>query len=604
MDACGTAGSGTDVKPRDRQRFVIRVVVLGGAAALLAAWASSPPSIHSLTLWRVPILLAVTVGAELVSIRLPRGDSSEQITLGEVAIVADVALLPPAVAPLIAVVGVAVALLIRRRSPVKVAYNAGQYALATFAAVVWFHDIGGGDIRTTSGLLALFVGMAAFGASNLVTISAIIATTSGRRLRDVIREEIALSLAIALGSSSVGIVAVVLWLDRPVLVAAILAPFLTLHAAYRGWVRQKEFTIEIADQKAKLERIVAHSSEGITLVDAEGTVVLWSPSMERITGLKAGEAEGRSVGVLLRGRGPDGGGVQVEVGGEDALVEITRGDGSDRWLHVRHGAARDPSGTLRWDVIVAHDVTFERETERMKKHFLATVSHELRTPLTPIIGFAKFLLRRDDVPAQARADALSSIVERAEHMQRLVEDLLLASSIDEGDALKLHARQEPVDVSEIVDGAVRSIRASHPEREIMIEEQEPILASGDKLRLRQVLANLLDNAVKYSPPESTVRVLIRRDGTRAVVSVIDHGRGIPSDKFEDIFRKFRRLEDPDRMETGGAGLGLFIVDQLVRAMGGRVEVTSRVGHGSTFTILIPAMAAQAAGEATNTMRAG
>ncbi|MGH2728280.1 MAG: ATP-binding protein [Actinomycetota bacterium] len=592
------------MKPRDRQRFVIRVVVLGGAAALLTAWASWPPSFHAMTLVRVPILLAITVGAELVSIRLPRGDSSEQITLGEVAIVADVALLPPALAPLVAVAGVAVALLIRRRPPVKIAYNAGQYALATLAAVMWFSDVGGGDIRTTSGLLGLFVGMAAFGASNLLTISAIIATTSGRRFRDVLRDEIGLSLAIALGSSSVGIVAVVLWLDRPVLVGAILAPFLTLHAAYRGWVRQKEFTIEIADQKAKLERIVEHSSEGITLVDAEGTVVLWSPSMERITGVSAGEAEGKSVGFLLRGGGPDGGGVHVEVGGQDALIEVARADGTDRWLHVRHGAARDPMGTLRWDVIVAHDVTAERDTERMKKHFLATVSHELRTPLTPIMGFAKFLLRRDDVPADARRDALSAIVERAEHMQRLVEDLLLASSIDEGDALNLHARKEPIDVSEIVDGAVRSIRASHPEREIVVEEQEPTLASGDKLRLRQVLANLLDNAIKYSPPESTVRVLIRRDGTRALVSIVDHGRGIPSDRFEDIFRKFRRLEDPDRMETGGAGLGLFIVDQLVRAMGGRVEVTSRVGHGSTFTILIPAMAPQITDEPTRKALAG
>jgi PAS domain S-box-containing protein len=586
------------VRPEQAQRFVIRVVVLGGAAALLAAWAAAPPTLDASTIRRALVLLAVSTAAELVSIRLARGETSEQITLGEVAIAADVALLPPALSPLVAVAGLAISLLIRRRPLVKTAYNAAQYALATLAAATCFHGLGGGDIETSSGLFGLFAGMAAFGASNLLTISVIISTTTGRALRDVLRSEIALSLAIALGSSSIGIVAVALWLARPVLVGAILAPVLTLHVAYRGWIRQREFVVEIEDQKAKLERIVDHSSEGIALVDGEGTVVLWSPSMQRITGVPADEAEDKSIGFMLRGRAPDGSSVQSEVGGEDALMEITRPDGSVVWLRVRHGAARDPSGTLRWDVVVVHDVTAERETERMKKHFLATVSHELRTPLTPIIGFAKFLLRRDDIPQAARRDALAAVVDRAEHMQRLVEDLLLASSMDEGDALTLHARREPVDVSQVVDQVLRSAKTSHPERRIVVEEREPVLAVGDRLRLRQVAANLLDNAIKYSPAGTPVRVVVGREGDRAVLSVVDEGRGIPSDKFEEIFRKFRRLEDPDRMETGGAGLGLFIVDQLVQAMAGTIEIASRVGAGSSFTVRLPALDAQSAEEGT------
>ncbi|MGH2794090.1 MAG: PAS domain-containing sensor histidine kinase [Actinomycetota bacterium] len=577
------------MRPDNAKRLVIRVVVLGGAAALVAAWASAPPVLDEPTVRRAVILLLIGIAAELVSIRIPRGQTSEQITLGEVAIAADVALLPLALAPVVAVAALTLSLLVRRRPLVKTAYNAGQYAIATFAAVTCFHGLGGGDIETSAGLVALFLGMAAFGASNLLTISTIISTTSGERLGGVLRSEIGLSLAITLGSSSVGIVAVALWLERPVLVGAILAPVLTLHLAYRGWIRQRDFVTEMADQKAKLERIVEHSSEGIALVDADGTVVLWSPSMGRLTGVAPAEAEGKSIGFLLRGRAPDGSSAQVEVDGEDSLMEVTRADGSTLWLRVRHGSALDPSGTVRWDVVLVHDVTAERETERMKKHFLATVSHELRTPLTPIIGFARFLLRRDEVPATTRRDALLSVVDRAEHMQRLVEDLLLASSMDEGDALTLHARREPVDVAEVVTRVVRSLKTSKPEREIVIEEREPVLAVGDRLRMSQVAANLLDNAVKYSAPDSTVRVVIDREGDRAVLAVIDEGRGIPSDRFEDIFRKFRRLEDPDRMETGGAGLGLFIVDQLVRAMAGTVEVSSRVGQGSSFTVRLPAL---------------
>ncbi len=95
--------------------------------------------------------------------------------------------------------------------------------------------------------------------------------------------------------------------------------------------------------------------------------------------------------------------------------------------------------------------------------------------------------------------------------------------------------------------------------------------------------------MKYSAPDAPVRVVVGREGDRAVLTVVDAGRGIPSDRFEEIFRKFRRLEDPDRMETGGAGLGLFIVDQLVRAMAGTIEVSSRVGQGSTFTVRLPAL---------------
>lgn len=230
-----------------------------------------------------------------------------------------------------------------------------------------------------------------------------------------------------------------------------------------------------------------------------------------------------------------------------------------------------------------------RETERLRKEFLATVSHELRTPLTPIIGFAKFLLRRDDVSPAGRRQALASLLDRAEHMQRLVEDLLLASSVDEEGVHLPHARREPVDVSEVTERIARSVRASYPHRMVWIDEEEPVVALGDALRIGQVLANLIDNAIKYSPPDSVVRVFIARERDSVAISVVDSGRGIPADRVEEIFCKFRRLEEPDRMETGGPGLGLFIVDQLVRAMGGTIEVRSRVGHGSVFTVRLPAL---------------
>ena len=580
------------MRPQGSQRNLIRAVVLGGSAALAVTWIASRPVLDQVTVQHAIALCALTTLAELVTIRLPHGATSEVITLGEIAIAADVALLPPAISPIVAMLGLMFSLLIRRKPAVKIAYNAGQYALATTAAALIFHGIGGGDFATSLGIAALFGGMAAFAGSNLLTISAIISAISGERLLDVVREEYRLSLAVAIGNSSVGMVAVALYFARPVLVPAVLGPAVALHLAYRGWIRQLEFVKEIADQKEKLERIVAHSSEGIVLADGDGIVVLWSPSMERITGVPAVEAEGKSIGFLLRGRAADGSSVQVEVGGADESFEITRADGSDRWLRVRHGAGTDEDGVNRWDVIVVHDVTTEHATEKMKDHFLAVVSHELRTPLTPIIGYAKFLLRRDDVDPQIRKDALGSLLERSEHMQRLVEDLLLASSIDESQGMNVHARREPVDLAEIVGRCVSSARVSNPRREFALHSDGPMLVSGDSMRITQVLMNLLTNAVKFSPAEQPVIISVSREGDQAILSVTDHGRGIPSDKQEEIFQKFRRLEDPDVMETGGAGLGLFIVDQLVRAMGGTIEVDSRPGRGSTFSARFAAIAGQ------------
>jgi PAS domain S-box-containing protein len=592
------------VRKEQSQRVLIRAVVFGGAAALAAAWAATPPPLDAPTLRLAVMLTALTALAELVSIRLPHGATSEQISLGEVAIAANVALLPVAFAPTAAVAGLVVSLLIRRSAAVKVAYNGGQYAIATTAAAACFHGLGLGDPGTNAGLGALFLGMTAFAASNLLTISAIIATASGRRLRSVLRDEVALTLAIALGNSSLGIVAVALWLERPVLVPVILAPTLALHVAYRAWVRQRDYAQEVADQKAKLERIIEHSSEGIVLVDSGGTVALWSPSMTTITGVSADEAEGKAIGYLLRGRAPDGSSVSVGVGGQDGVIEVARADdGSGRFLRVRHGPARDPDGTLRWDVVVVDDVTREREVEKMKEHFLATVSHELRTPLTPIVGYAKFLLRHENVDEETRHEALVSLLQRAEHMQRLVEDLLLASTIGAGGAgMVMHARREPVDLAALTQRCVAAARVSYPERAIRFEGGgSPLVAVGDQLRISQVLANLIENAVKYSHPPSAILVRLDRRADVGVISVIDRGRGIPADQLEQIFSKFRRLEDPNRMETGGAGLGLYIVDQLVAAMGGRVEVTSRPGQGSTFSVSLPVLAGRAesgAGEHT------
>ncbi|MBI4729735.1 MAG: PAS domain S-box protein [Acidobacteria bacterium] len=582
-------------------------MTLGGAAALLGAFLAYPPEIGPGVLRRALVLVAITTASELIAIRLTHGSESELITLFEMGLVADLVLLPPALGPAVAVAGLALALALQRRTPVKAIYNIGQYALAAVAAAAVYHGIGGGQFEEARGVVGLVIGSALFAGMNLLTISAILSATEGRRLLRVLAQERGLSVAIGLGNSAVGIVAVALYQTRPVLVPAVLAPALALHLAFRGWVRQKELSRRMEEEKIKLERVVEHSSEGIVLATGDGAVLVWSPSMERMTGVSSAEAAGKALPFLLRGRGSFGEPVQVRVSTEPEPfeLEVVTASGESRWLRVQHGPASGPDGRLAFDVVVVNDVTRQREIDRLKDDFVSIVSHELRTPLTPIKGYASLLLRRsDDMPADRKREALEAIVQRTDHMARLVEDLLLVSQIArEGERRLPEVGRRSFDVAQVAEKALRSFRLGHPHRDFQLDAPAALAVAADPMRTEQVLAHLISNAVKFSEEGAPVEVRVSMEGVRVRLDVRDEGRGIPADRFEEIFEKFKRLEDPLKMTTGGAGLGLYIVSKLTQAMGGEVAVESEVGRGSTFMVWLPAGEAAGGAEITPGPRA-
>ena len=569
---------------------LIAAVAGGGALAIAISVLAYPPPLHGGVLRKALILVVLTAMSELISIRLQHGQSAELLTLFELAVVADMVLLPASVAVVVSVTGLALALIVQRKPPKKFVFNIGQYALGVVPAVAVYHGIGHGEFGSARGLVALTAGMFLFTLINLVSISAIIAATTDAPLFKVFAEEQKLSIALGLGNSAVGMVAVSLYLTRPALLPAVLAPTLALHMSFRGWVQEKELHRQMEEETNKLGRIVEHSSEGIVLADADGTVVLWSPSMERMTGVTEKEAVGKAMAYLLRGRDNFGRPVSMDVssGGEPTDLEIVATDGSVRWLRVQHGPGFDGRGQLSFDVLVVTDVTRQREVDKLKDDFISTVSHELRTPLTPIKGYASLLLRRNDEnPAERRREALQSILERADHMHRLVEDLLLASRVaTTGERRLPEVGRQAVDVGHVAEKALRSFVIAHPLREFRLDAADGAVALGDPIRIEQIVANLVSNAIKFSDEGAPVDVEIAREGVSVQIKVHDTGRGIPADKHDEIFEKFKRLEDPLRMETGGAGLGLFIVRQLARAMGGDVSVESVLGKGSTFTVTL------------------
>jgi PAS domain S-box-containing protein len=355
---------------------------------------------------------------------------------------------------------------------------------------------------------------------------------------------------------------------------------------------------QIKEEKSTLEQILGLSSDGILLLDGKGRVRVWNQAMERITGVPADEAVGLPYNELLAGLDPDGKPVRLEdllaaasPGGPraSAEVQIRTSEGLERWLRCNHSLLYE-GGDWTTDVVIVHDVTRIRQAERAKTDFVATVSHELRTPITPIKGYVEILQARGpNLSEDKRQDMLRIVAERADHLARLVEDLLLASRIssEPGGSAVVDMRRECTDLAEAARRAAADWLRG-PESRLELElPAGPLEVDADPLRLVQVLANLISNAHKYSPADQEVRLRVWRDNGWAMAAVADRGRGIPREELNRVFEKFHRVEDPMTMTTGGTGLGLYIARELTRAMGGEIEATSAPRRGSTFTVRLP-----------------
>ena len=344
----------------------------------------------------------------------------------------------------------------------------------------------------------------------------------------------------------------------------------------------------VALEKERSFAILANIADGIVAVDRQGQVVLWNAAAELITGIPQAEALGRTplqvLGRTLESEGDSPGG--------DRLLAIQRG-GEDAWLSITEAIMRDPAGVVSGRIFAFRDISADRFVEQMKSDFVSTVSHELRTPLTSIYGFAETLLRQDvQFGDQERETFLRYIASEAERLTGIVDALLNVARLDTGD---LHVNISPVDVRPVVSEVVSSADdgGANGHRFVVDLPTEPLRAEADPDKLRQIVAQLVDNAVKYSPDGGTVTIAARRKSETVEFSVVDEGMGIPQAEQQRIFRKFYRADSPtDREERSGTGLGLFIAQGLVTAMGGRIWVESAEGSGASFAFELPAARAR------------
>jgi two-component system OmpR family sensor kinase len=235
---------------------------------------------------------------------------------------------------------------------------------------------------------------------------------------------------------------------------------------------------------------------------------------------------------------------------------------------------------------VEHALDERHRSEQQVRQFVADASHELRTPLSTIHGYAE-LSRRTSPPDPAQlAQAMSKVEAEATRMSSLVEDLLLLARLDSGRPL---ARDE-VDLTRLALEAVGDARVVGPEHRWRLDlPDEPVLAPGDEQRLHQVLTNLLNNARRHTPPGTAVTVGVREDGDEVVLSVLDDGPGLPPPLRSTAFERFTRGDSARTRASGGAGLGLSLVQAISHAHGGRVSVDSVPGR-THFEVRLPAPA--------------
>jgi two-component system phosphate regulon sensor histidine kinase PhoR len=319
------------------------------------------------------------------------------------------------------------------------------------------------------------------------------------------------------------------------------------------------------------ERVLLLNGVAGRILRAEPRAVLGKPIWEASRILEVRDA--------LRGA--------MDAGAERTAEIALPAPGRDRALVLRASPLRGGGGAVVGAVLVLHDVTELRRLEGVRRDFVANVSHELKTPLTAIHGLVETLLDDPSIDEGKRREYLERIRVQSERMSSLVADLLTLSRVESGEAV---LDRSPLDLRERVRDSARRFLPAAEAKALRLETvlpQEPVVVLGDAQALSEVVDNLLDNAVKYTPAGGRVWVRVDGGAGSAVLEVEDTGPGIAPRDRDRIFERFYRVDKARSRELGGTGLGLAIVKHIVLALGGEVSVESAPGAGSTFRVRLP-----------------
>lgn len=353
---------------------------------------------------------------------------------------------------------------------------------------------------------------------------------------------------------------------------------------------QKMALATISEARDRIDAIIRSVGDALLVTDHLDTVVLFNPAAEILFQMTADHVIGRSL---------------PEVIGFDALLfeiakarnelnevetvefdfELETSD-SKRIYQGRASRLKDTHASTRGLVLLIHDVTRERQIDRMKSEFVSMAAHELQTPLTMILGYSELLLDPEkSFSAQELKDFLNIINDKSVELSRLIDDILDLSRIEEGRDIQIAPC--PLDMGRLCEQILFPFEKANPQHRFVLERpQEALMVSADEVRMRQVMENLLGNAVKYSPEGGLVRVRLVGEKDCLNVDIIDQGIGMSEEQIKNAFERFYR-GDASNTAVRGAGLGLSIARYIVTAHGGSIELHSTRGKGVKVQIRLP-----------------
>ncbi|MGH9478968.1 MAG: sensor histidine kinase, partial [Terriglobales bacterium] len=372
---------------------------------------------------------------------------------------------------------------------------------------------------------------------------------------------------------------------------------LLLRSAFRFYQR---YNREVESGRAKTEALLGSIGDGVFAVDREGRIIEFNRAACALTGEDAAGVLRQPYGQFIH--------LSEEHAGQPALrpdpvlqamaegrtlrflrdLTLIRRDGSRLPVTISAAPVPDEHGGVSGCIVVFSDASQEREVDRMKNEFISIASHQLRTPMSGVKGVLALLLEQVLGPLNAeQQNYLRRAYDSNERLIALVNDLLNISRLEQG---SLHLRTEPVNLADTLASLAAEFQgraARYHQKLALAPGGAEAIVEGDAVRLREVFANLLDNAIKYTPEGGEIHLRWRASSDEITVEVSDKGVGIPADKLASLFQKFNRIQNPLSGREFGTGLGLYFALSVVKLHQGRIDVASHPGEGTTFTVTLP-----------------
>jgi two-component system phosphate regulon sensor histidine kinase PhoR len=338
--------------------------------------------------------------------------------------------------------------------------------------------------------------------------------------------------------------------------------------------------------QAKFNAILSSMLEGVLVTNERGQILLMNPSLRKTFLIDLPPEGKRALEVIRNAKIQEI--VEQTLQSRQTLIseELSLTVPEEKYLKV-NAVPIVREGEVEGAILVFHDITELRHLERIRQDFVANVSHELRTPISSIKGYAETLLDGAIEDEKNAHDFLEIICRDSDRLAKLIDDLLDLSRIESG---KLRMVFLPTDLTDVVKRTLSIVENPAKTKAVSIKmesSQNLPKVLADETRLSQVIINLLDNAIKYTPEQGTIIISMHASDKFVQVDISDTGIGIPEKDLARVFERFYRVDKARSRDLGGTGLGLSIVKHIVQAHEGEVWVKSRIGQGSTFSFMIP-----------------